>query len=91
MKLVKYLNLIELKSTLRLKWRRGEERLLSPAKVTTCVAVLAAEEVIFIIGSSNIYLTVEKYQNIILTLISRRIPIPQIMEAMRLHQQKVGI
>jgi hypothetical protein len=88
---VNYLNLIELKSTLRLKWRRDEERLSSPARVTTCVAVLAAEEVIFIIGSSNIYLTVGKYRNIILILISRKIPIPQIMEAKRLHPQKVGI
>jgi hypothetical protein len=52
---------------------------------------MGAEEVIFIIGSSNIYLTVVKYQNIILTLISRRIPIPQIMGAMRLHPQKAGI
>ena len=89
--LVKYLNLIELKCTLRLNWRRAEERLSSPARVTTCVVVLGAEEVIFIIGSSNIYLTVGKYQNIILTLISRRIPIPLIMEAKRLHPQKVGI
>jgi hypothetical protein len=71
--------------------RRVEERISSPAKVTTCVDVMAAEEVIFIIGSSNIYLTVGKYQNIILTLISRRIPIPQIMEVMRLHQQYAGI
>jgi hypothetical protein len=88
---VKYLNIIELKCTLRLNWRRVEERISSPAKVTTCVDVMAAEEVIFIIGSSNIYLTVGKYQNIILTLISRRIPIPQIMEAMRLNPQKAGI
>ena len=65
--------------------------LSSPARVTTCVAVLGAEEVTFIIGSSNICLTVAKYQNIILTLISKRIPIPQIMIAMRLHPQKVRI
>lgn len=88
---MKYLNLIESKCTLLQNWSKSEERLSSPARVTTCVAVLVAEEVIFIIGSSNIYLTVGKYQKIIHTLISRRIPILQTMEAMKVHPQKVGI
>ena len=90
--LVRYPNLLELRRTIPLNWRRRPELILSsPARVTTCVAVLGAEEVTFIIGSSNICLTVAKYQNIILTLISKRIPIPQIMSVMRLHPQKVGI
>lgn len=70
---------------------KAEERLSSAARATTCVAVLVAEEVIFIVGSSNICLTVGKYQKIIHTLISRRIPTLQTMEAMKVHQQKVRI
>jgi len=88
---MKYLNLTELKCTLRLNWRKVVERLSSTARVTTCVAVLVAEEHIFIIGSSSIYLTVGKYQKIFLILISRRIPILQIMEVMKVNPQKVGI
>ena len=80
-----------MKCTLPLNWRKAEERLSSPARATTCVAVLVAEELIFIIGSSNIYLTVGKFQKIILILISRRIPILQIMEVMKVNPQKVGI